>query len=106
MNTQIRKSEFLPNKKIDAEKIMKQTLDRYEFQAKNEALRRQFLLRQKVNNNIAHYDRINAYIDQNITPSLKERYFTDMYGRSFGKKAIDRDLFKLYFLNNNRINLI
>ena len=97
----ISKNNFLPDKNIDVNKIINKMLEREVFRTRNEALRRRFQLRQKVNNNRMQYDRLYNYIDENITPALKSKYTKDLFKLN---KSIDKDMFHLHFLNNS-INL-
>ena len=54
----ISKNDFLPDTNIDVNKIINNMLEREISRTRNEALRRRFQLRQKVNNNRMQYDRL------------------------------------------------
>ena len=97
----ISKNDILPDKKISVDKIINKMLEREVFRTRNEALRRRFILRQNVNNKMAHYDRLYSYVNENITPELKSKYYKDLFKLG---KSMDRDMIKMNVLNNS-INL-
>jgi hypothetical protein len=98
-----RKRDILPDKPINAEKIIRDMVKSNNLHEADVVLRNKFILRQKVNNYVYQRDRLRGYIDGNIIPPLKYRLEKDI--KRYDDK-IDSNLFKLYILGKTNENLI
>lgn len=97
-----RKRDILPDKPINAEKIIRDMVKSNSLHEADVVLRNKFILRQKINNLVYQRDRIRGYIDNNIIPSLKNKLEGEIKGYD---DKIDSKLFKLHILGRNQ-NLI
>ena len=72
MNTIEAKKQIMPKKPIKAQEILKRMLESRNIQEANSALRREFILRQRVNNNMMQRDRLLTYVDENVYTITQE----------------------------------
>ena len=68
-----RKPDILPDKPINAEKIIRDMVKSNNLHEADVVLRNKFILRQKINNLVNTRDRLRGYIDTNIIPTLKPK---------------------------------
>lgn len=95
-----KKRDILPNKKIDAEKIIRNMIKKNEFQEADIMLRNKILAKQKLNNLVYQRDRIRGYIETHITPSLKIKLEKQIKGYD---DEINTELFNLHVLGKKAI---
>ena len=98
-----RKRDILPDKPINAEKIIRDMVKSNNLHEADVVLRNKFILRQKINNLVNTRDRLRGYIDTNIIPALQQKLEKEIKGYD---DKIDSKLFKLYILGKTNENLI
>jgi hypothetical protein len=98
-----KKRDILPDKPINAEKIIRDMVKSNHLHEADVMLRNKFILRQKINNDVYQRDRLRGYIDDNIIPPLKYKLEKEI--KRYNDK-IDSKLFKLYILGKTSENLL